>query len=921
MDRGTGIFRWCCWKAGCGFLHCLNTLLAFIAVMLTGLVSLNSLQEEVPIPDKLTQWTLGKALGKNYETVWSTSVFDLRGGLYLRDFQLIRSTNGESVLEAGMIQIDFSLFDLLFGHAFPFEEINATGISLFIPANHSPSGLNEPAMEITQAHLFKSNDQLVVDYLNINAHGLRFYVSGSGPLQSLFNPSGETETLQTANFFTDLLARIHRLPQNIDLDCLVHWSAEGPRQHQFDLFLLSKSLVLPMAQIEDLSLRAHLQIHPEHLAVTKLSGHSILTFLNPNMLPEALAPFPLAPPVAISFSASGRPVETSFFDFPQDIRINLENPFSDNFPVEVLIAETSLGQENPKIHWAIGGLDLFAAGFAQQSAPREPSSADSPAPWIVDLRAQINNPVLHDFFPNIPYHRLLEQAHAGNLRFHASLSTQTKTASGILFSDDLFIGQTQFAHLKSNFFLSASDLALINAHVQRSNNEWAMGSYLQHFPSSRFSLNLYGSSFPQALDSILGSWWSPIFTHIQVPRPPQADVSVWGLWRDSTSLKSVTTVVGEDVVYRGTPTEELRVRVRSNSEWAYLDELNGRFPEGSVTGSLAWKTTRAAGSGMRPMLMDLRSDAPWEAVQAASGVKALGEMKLSGNPVVHVKGVLWSRPKGSEEQSGELIPELQFELSHRNADTEIDGWKLNDLSLSGTVTREALLIDRMSGTLAGGVFTGSLGVDAWQDSTKRMKHIDIELIDASYRDVMVQVIKDRDNSGLMEGALASETGEGRIDTSLDLWISPDLARTRGSGQITLRNAEIGQFHLFGGLSRFLSGIGLGFSTLNLDAGSIDWQLADGTLTIPHCLLTGAVLNLNLSGDVDIIEKQLQLQADAYFFKGLFSKVLTPVSDNFQFDITGPFGNPIWKLRLNPLRWFQNRFPLPSEAKPFQTADD
>jgi hypothetical protein len=69
----------------------------------------------------------------------------------------------------------------------------------------------------------------------------------------------------------------------------------------------------------------------------------------------------------------------------------------------------------------------------------------------------------------------------------------------------------------------------------------------------------------------------------------------------------------------------------------------------------------------------------------------------------------------------------------------------------------------------------------------------------------------------------------------------------------------------------------------------------------------------MSGTVDLLQRRLALRADAYFFSGLISKVLTPVSDNFQFDITGPVESPIWKLRLNPLRWFQNRFPQDAPA--------
>ncbi|NDV62549.1 AsmA-like C-terminal region-containing protein [Puniceicoccales bacterium CK1056] len=907
MGQGIRIFRWCCWKAGCGFLHCLNILLAFIAVMLTGLVTLNSLHKEVPLPDNLAQWTMGKVLGNELNTAWSAAVFDLRGGLHLEDFRLMRARNTESILTADMIRIDVSFFDLLFNQPLPIDEINSTGVNLFISASDSPSGLNESVMRISHAHLLKKQNQLVVDHLNLSTRGMRFYLTGSCPIEPLLGSRDTEQPGQSKDFFRNLLVRIQRFPTNLDLDCFVKWSGEDALNHRLDLFLLSQSLVLPMAEIEEVSLRAGLQINSERITLTSLSGQSILTFLNPKTIPRALVPWPLEPPVPISFSATGNPIQAGPLLAPENIRINFTDPFSENFPVDVMIAETSLGLASPALRWSLSGKNLFAAGSARQVEPVNPDTPDSSKPWIIDLRADLANPVLHAFFPDLPYHRLLKDTKAGRLNLHATLSPNDKSASGILLSDNLYIGQTDFSHLKSNFFLSREKLDLTRIHVQRSANEYAQGAYFQDFPSSRFSLNAYGSSFPKALDSILGDWWSPIFTHIELDKPPKADVTVWGRWRERGSVNSMTSVLGHNVSYRGVPVEEMEVRVRSNADWAYLEHLKGRIGETFIRGSLAWPTRLAQKEGRIPMLMDLKSDAPWPIVQVASGVPALKEMKLEGNPEIHVAGTIW-REKGEDGNNlEEMIPDLRIELSHRNAMSEIAGWSLSGLAIAGRVTGEAIILERMSGTLADGIFTGTLDIRHWQEPAIRETHIDFELIDADYGAVLAQAVPD-ESSSIYRMALASETGGGKIDTSMDLSMGPNPLTNRGSGQITLSGADIGQIHLFGGLSRFFSGIGLGFSTLDLKSGSIEWRLSDGVLSIPRCFLTGPVLKLSLTGDVDVIDKQLKLQADAQFFSGFVSKMLTPVSDNFQFDITGPLENPIWKLRLNPLRWFQKRLP-------------
>lgn len=908
MGRGLRIFRWFCWKAGCGLFHLLNSLLALLAVLLTGLITLNSLQKEVPLPDNLAQWTMRKVLGEEFATTWSAAVFDLRGGLYLRDFRLTRSVSAESVLHANMIRLDFSVFDLLFGHGLPIDELDSTGVEVFISASESLSGLNETVLVISHAHLLIENNQLVVDYLNINTHGMRFYVSGSCPLPPLLESRSSGQKGRPMQALTELLGRIQRLPDNLDMDCLVEWSGQDTRHHTLNLFLLAPSVTLPMAQIDRITLGADLVFMPDTVVARSLSGQGILSLLNPKTIPKALVPWPIEPPVPITFSASGIPVQAGPLLVPENVRINLKKPFSQNFPVNVLIAESSLGLQNPTIQWALRGNDLFAAGSANRLDPADPADPDNQtANWIVNLRASLENPVLHTFFPDLPHHRLLVDTKAHHLSLHAAISSSSKSASGLLIADNLYIGQTQFSHLKSHFFLSPDHFNLTRIHVQRSANESAQGAYFQHLPSSRFSLNAYGSAYPHSLDAILGDWWPPIFEHIQVQTPLPADVTAWGQWGGKDAINSLTHVIGRGVNYREIPLDEMEVRVRSNAEWAYLEKLEGRLGDRRIHGSLAWLTEREPG-GKRPMLMDLRSDVTWPVVRAASGVGALEGLDLEGNPEIHVAGVLWH---GGEEDEGGfegLIPDLRIDLSHRNATSRIGGWELSGLSLSGRVTNETIDLERISGTLAGGIFTGKLAIDHWQEDGRREKRIDLELIDADYREVLAQAIPAGKDSNLYRLALSSETGGGKIDTSMDLIIHPETVLNHGQGQITLRQANIGQIHLFGGLSRFFSGIGLGFSTLNLDAGTIDWSLEEGVLKISRCLLTGPVLTLQMKGDVDVIEKQLQLQAEARFFSGFMSTMLTPVSDNFQFDITGPLESPIWKLRLNPLRWFQNRLP-------------
>ncbi len=372
---------------------------------------------------------------------------------------------------------------------------------------------------------------------------------------------------------------------------------------------------------------------------------------------------------------------------------------------------------------------------------------------------------------------------------------------------------------------------------------------------------------------------------------------------------------GGGASYREIEVPELRVRVRSNGEWAYLDELEARFGERRITGQIAWQQG-LGDADRRPVKIRFESDAAWGIVQQASGVNALRELELGGNPEVFVEGTLWQPPREADPDAG-MIPDLRLSLRNPDAYFRVSGLDLRSMRFEGTLLRERLSLKSVSGNLAEGVFTGRIGIRNWADAEKQERHLQLQVFDAHYGQALRQITGLLQNADVVRESLLKEEEGGRLDADIDLVLKPELTESRGRGRITLRNGKVGEIHIFGGLSRALSTMGLGFSTMDLNAASLEWTLQEGIIGIPQCLVTGPVLNLRLDGKMEVESKQLSLRAEAYFFQGLVSKVLTPVSDNFQFDVTGTLANPTWQLRLNPFRWFQNRLSNGFTADPAQ----
>lgn len=892
-----------CWKIGCGCAHCLNLLLAILALLLTGLILLNNARREVPLPQGLIAWAIQKGIGQDLTASWSTAFFDLQGGLFLRDLRLTDVTSQELILEADSLSIDWAPVHLILGLFPPFDRLHLSGLRLYTPAQHSPSGLNEAVLHLHQAHLRVNQGDLIVDEGLLEWAGIHLDISGRGPLASLSGPRRQPNGLLL------LPARLASLRPGVSplgsADVRLRWSWNPDSGHRMAFLATAQEFTLPQAHLSNLLAQGDLALTETGPALTALDLSARWTHLDPDLLPLPLASLDWQLPASFSLSASGPLASTQWGSLPAQLRLLLHRPLSGPLPLRILQASADLRQPFPSFAWSLAGDKFFAQGHAHP-LPSPPPGMPLPLQW--SFRSYLHMTDLYDLFPNLPEHRILRQAGAQSLRFQGTFSP-IDFFQGTLVCDHLYIGQTPFSRIHTQLSLSPSVLHLHRALIRKSAPEFASGSYRHHFPSSRFSLNASGSSFPHSLNSLLGKWWVQIFDQIEATQPLPADVTVWGFWRDEQSLQSLTLVEGEGGRYRGLDLPSMRVRVRSNWEWAHVQELVARFGERRITGSLAWRMG-LGDDEPRPIQIAFRSNAAWPIARQASGVSALEEMELGGYPEISVSGVLW-RPARNQAGAGEtgIIPDLRFSLKGGPDSFEIMDLHLEAVQFDGQLQRSHLEVNNLTGIFAGGVLTGRLETRHWGEEGKQQRRLQLQLFDADYRATLLQLSSLMENPSTVRKSLLLEGSDssGRLDADLDLHAGSDLLASHGEGRLTLRQGRIGQIHLLGGLSRTLSGVGLGFSTLELKAGSVEWVLENGQLTIPRGLLSGPVLNLQVSGQIDLQQQQLALQANAFFFRGLISKVLTPVSDNFQFDVTGPLDSPLWQLRLNPFRWIQNRF--------------
>ena len=112
MSRVTHI-RKLLWGCGCLTCHILNLILALIALGQVGLVFLNVVQKDVPLPDQLTEWVINQMGPENIEAEWGNASFDLRAGLLLEDFKIRNASTEQIIATAEEAHLQWSPLQLL----------------------------------------------------------------------------------------------------------------------------------------------------------------------------------------------------------------------------------------------------------------------------------------------------------------------------------------------------------------------------------------------------------------------------------------------------------------------------------------------------------------------------------------------------------------------------------------------------------------------------------------------------------------------------------------------------------------------------------------------------------------------------------------------------------------------------------------
>lgn len=886
-----------CWKLCCGSVSCLNFLFIGLALLQTGIILFNAAGRSVPLPGRLSALLADHLLPETLSLKWNRAYFDLRGGCLLQGVEIHHRANGERLLTAEFIRFNLAIPNLLLRSGPPVEEIETTAATLYAPAPVSASGTNDPLLALQEARLSLKGKDILLHRAIADSSSAALVMRGTFPASLLFS-SGQDQRPALIPLLAKLDQQLRALDQ---VEASLTLSSPATERDALTATLFASGQHRGFSDIGPIAYQIIGQFGVganRELRLESLMGDLSLTDPAPVRQLDLPLLGRLTLPLRVAVRSHNDPNPLPFPSTPT-LSFRLIEPFGAAAQLSSLEVSVRLPLAGQPLKWRASGQGLAAAGTAFLDPAASDSSLKSVVGWT-----RLRSPRLREWIPTLPDHRLLNETRAD----HLETSLRWEAVSGQVCGSSTLRGVAfdgaSIPYAESDWTADASTLQIDRFAIDISFEQALSGNFQINFSPATFTFGASGNILPETLDPFLGAWWAGIFQHISVIDPVQANVALSGILGKADSLQSVVETSSKSASYRGVAIPDLHLLIRSNHHWAFLESLKASFGKTAITGQMAWQQG-LPDHVRRPMLLTFKSNAPWSVVRPASGIAELSSLDFTAAPILELEGWIYRPPRANRSLGP--IPALDIDLVLPNGRLRFKEMDFKQVVLNATVKNQEILIEPLSGSFGNGIFTGSLTLR--KDPRNRQNDsadLDFQLIDAGFIDTI------NDLSPLTKDpeqflASFSKTGKsGRLNAEFTLHMTPNRDDWTGSGQFSIQNTRLGQIHLLGGLSKILNTIGLGFTSLDINGGNLQWTLAENTLHIPQSLFTGTLLSLRLDGTLFLPTNELTLRADVNLFKGLVSKVLTPVSDNIQLDLSGTLQDPRWTIRLSPLRWFTNR---------------
>ncbi len=447
-------------------------------------------------------------------------------------------------------------------------------------------------------------------------------------------------------------------------------------------------------------------------------------------------------------------------------------------------------------------------------------------------------------------------------------------------------------------------------------------SFRQDFSTRDYRFLIRGNVRPEKANPLFEDWWDRIWEHLHFPEATLAgELDVRGRWEDHAHRELYGTLEGAAFRIHGLPVEHARGRLRGGPDFIEIFELDASLEAGSLRGETAWVFPDGR-DGDTWNWIDLEGalhpSAVGRAVPQLAAIPRILDMAPDQVTDARAKG--WILLSGEEDRV-----ERNIELTvTKSAPASVWDIPFDSLRFDGVIGSQQAEFKGISAEFQGGRVHGSVRVDRLADSNPPIA-VDLELDEASYSGVR-EVFGVRFGIDDAEESEAEEVAALPGKLSLAINIATEALGTapfEGPGSFRLTEAELGSVHIFGLLSRILTALGLGFTSLRIDEARGDVEILADRIVFRDTEFAGSRVTLRVDGYLTRPDHELYFDVNVFFLpddrgilQTLVGALLRPFGHVLPMRLRGNLEEPRWRFVFDP----RNLMEAPEPPEPAGAGD-
>lgn len=465
------------------------------------------------------------------------------------------------------------------------------------------------------------------------------------------------------------------------------------------------------------------------------------------------------------------------------------------------------------------------------------------------------------------------------------------------------------------------------------------GQYWQNLKTDDYRFLINGHVNPMDIAFIVDEeWWDELWKQFKFKDDlPKANMDIKGRYGDNANHKWMFGWAEIPACsYSGAEVDSASAYLWQIPTTLNLMQLNIRDGDRSTLVDLQMRYL-IKGKDRVSLSFTGHSTMPIEKVSAMIGPEAKPyESIFTSNtpPTTKAAGVIYGE---DSPLNGQMFIQVDADFQQQTVFEDIT---FDRVAFDVFSTPETVYMNNIDAGIAEGTLTGTAQLNYVGESEKSID-LDLAIKDAkllgmftvipqlkAVRDSSEKPDSEQDKKTAKKDAKEEKSPEEKFAGIIDIDFKGsgepgETVTFKGSGDVDLREAHLGELHLFGGLSRLMGSMGIGFGTVDFNKLKGEYSLRNGTIYVPKVKISGNTAQIDANGyynlKKDFLNFILTLNPVGAIDTPIVSQVLTvlkPLTNTVEVKLTGTLEDPNWKTSFGLLRIVtgQDKVTDPDEAK-------